>query len=261
MPKSENHKFKSLLVAQVLLKRTDEDHAVKTSDIIEHLKNYGITAEAHSVQRDIRALNELFEKDNNDDDFLSIYLGVGKVKATRVIEINQKEYIDNGDELSLEPEKVKNRFEYINDAPIVAEVGKSSSIGVVGDYNALCDTIINMSMDMAIRHYYKEVKMYYLFPGEEADKFSWLRWLRHVYNEDLKIKNIVMDEESSNTTLDYLYSKLSQRKNMPLTPGEKYDVHHVVFVFGVQIMDIVKCTTFPELYVIEYIQRLINAGK
>ena len=40
MPKSENHKLKSLLVAQVLLKRTDEEHAVKTSDIIEHLKNH-----------------------------------------------------------------------------------------------------------------------------------------------------------------------------------------------------------------------------
>lgn len=65
MPKSENHKFKSLLVAQVLLKRTDEDHAIKTSEIIEHLDNYGITAEAHSVQRDIRTLNKLFEKDND----------------------------------------------------------------------------------------------------------------------------------------------------------------------------------------------------
>ena len=65
MPKSENHKFKSLLVAQVLLKRTDEDHAIKTSEIIEHLDNYGITAEAHSVQRDIRVLNELFERDND----------------------------------------------------------------------------------------------------------------------------------------------------------------------------------------------------
>lgn len=65
MPKSENHKLKSLLVAQVLLKRTDEDHAIKTSEIIEHLDNYGITAEAHSVQRDIRTLNKLFEKDND----------------------------------------------------------------------------------------------------------------------------------------------------------------------------------------------------
>ena len=38
MPKSENYKFKSLLVAQVLLKNSDEDHAIKTSRIIEHLE-------------------------------------------------------------------------------------------------------------------------------------------------------------------------------------------------------------------------------
>ena len=37
MPKSENHKFKSLLVVQILLKNSDEDHAIKTSEIISHL--------------------------------------------------------------------------------------------------------------------------------------------------------------------------------------------------------------------------------
>ena len=42
----ENHKYKALLVAQVLLKRTDEDHAIRTSEIIDYLKEYGITAEA-----------------------------------------------------------------------------------------------------------------------------------------------------------------------------------------------------------------------
>lgn len=65
MPKSENQKFKSLLVAQVLLKQTDDKHAIKTSDIISHLEEYGILAEAHSVQRDIRMLNELFEIDTD----------------------------------------------------------------------------------------------------------------------------------------------------------------------------------------------------
>lgn len=31
-----------------------------------------------------------------------------------------------------------------------------------------------------------------------------------------------------------------------------------IIVLGVQIMDIIKCTTFPEMYVFEYVQRLIN---
>lgn len=63
--RSENQKFKSMLVAQVLLKRTDKDHAIKTSDIIAFLDDYGISAEAHSIQRDIRLLNQLFEIDTD----------------------------------------------------------------------------------------------------------------------------------------------------------------------------------------------------
>ena len=50
-----------MLVAQVLLKNSDEEHAIKTSRIIEHLETYGINAEAHSVQRDIKAFNELLK--------------------------------------------------------------------------------------------------------------------------------------------------------------------------------------------------------
>ena len=33
-----------------------------------------------------------------------------------------------------------------------------------------------------------------------------------------------------------------------------------IIVTGAQIIDIIKCTTFPEMYVFEYVQRIINAG-
>ena len=61
--KRPGQKFKSLLVWQYLLKNTDEDHAAKTKDIITHLKAYGITADRHSIARDVEALNELFALD------------------------------------------------------------------------------------------------------------------------------------------------------------------------------------------------------
>ena len=58
--KKPNQKLKPYLVQQYLLKNTDEDHAAKTKDIITHLKAYGITADRHSIARDVDALNELF---------------------------------------------------------------------------------------------------------------------------------------------------------------------------------------------------------
>ena len=33
-----------------------------------------------------------------------------------------------------------------------------------------------------------------------------------------------------------------------------------ICVIGQQIIDIIKCTTFPEMYVFEYVQSIINAG-
>lgn len=65
--KAKGQKYKSLLVWDILQKRTDEDHAIRLSEIVEHLKIYGITAERHSVKRDIDDLLDLLNKDQNVD--------------------------------------------------------------------------------------------------------------------------------------------------------------------------------------------------
>ena len=60
-------KYKSLLVWQILLKRTDENNGITVDEIVEHLKAYGITAERRSIYRDIRDLQELMEADYDAD--------------------------------------------------------------------------------------------------------------------------------------------------------------------------------------------------
>ena len=54
--KKKDQKYKSLLVWNLLLKRTDENHAAGIKEIQELLEDYGIEAERHSVSRDIKDL-------------------------------------------------------------------------------------------------------------------------------------------------------------------------------------------------------------
>ena len=61
--KRPGQKFKSLLVWQYLLKHTDDTHAASSEAIKGHLREYGITADRHSIARDIDALNDLFAID------------------------------------------------------------------------------------------------------------------------------------------------------------------------------------------------------
>ena len=60
--KKPGQKFKSLLVWDILQKRTDENHAVSIKVITDYLKTYGIEAERHSISRDINDLMELLNR-------------------------------------------------------------------------------------------------------------------------------------------------------------------------------------------------------
>ena len=56
MARAENQKLKLLYIAQILLERTDEEHAITTQELIDTLEQYGIRAERKSIYTDIDAL-------------------------------------------------------------------------------------------------------------------------------------------------------------------------------------------------------------
>lgn len=59
--KRENQKLKAYLIMQLIKKNADYENLLSTAEIIETLKEYGISAEQKSVQRDIKAINEMLE--------------------------------------------------------------------------------------------------------------------------------------------------------------------------------------------------------
>lgn len=53
MAKSEKQKLKLLYLMQLLLEKTDEEHAVTMSEIIEYLEKNDIQAERKSIYNDM----------------------------------------------------------------------------------------------------------------------------------------------------------------------------------------------------------------
>ena len=58
MAKSENQKQKILVLLDLFKSKTDEDHGVTTSDIIDYLAEHGIKAERKTVYADLNTLKE-----------------------------------------------------------------------------------------------------------------------------------------------------------------------------------------------------------
>lgn len=174
----------------------------------------------------------IFERSAADKDFLNIYLGTGSVEAAVPVKYTKQEFVDTEDPITTLPEKVEQENHYLQNAPIVSRFDQSCGVGIVGPRPVLEGVLKNLSLDLAIRHFYKEVKMYYLFADPEENAIQWVKWLRHAYNNEIGIRNIMCDDESRKILLENLYSILSSREAAKKEQENiTFETFYVVFVY------------------------------
>ena len=188
-----------------------------------------------SLENSIREVDgfgrRLFEKTQDDKDFLQVYLGRGRVESANQIVYNKQEFVDLEDPLATIPADLAEKYKYIENAPIISDFNASCGVGVVGPKTILEQILKNMTLDISIRHFYNEVKMVYILSDDYTSKMQWVRWLQNVDNQKLGVKNIVCDEESKNIILEDLYITLSSRENAATVNKDiVFPEHYVVFV-------------------------------
>lgn len=188
-----------------------------------------------------RSINEaigfgrrLFEKAPGDMDFLDVYLGDGRIESGNQVKYKEQDFIDSEDPLASIPQKVSEEFRYLDDAPVVSDFFKSNGVGIVGESTELKQMLTNITLDLALRHFYNEVKFAYILNEFFVQDFDWLRYLRNVYNAPLDLNNIICDDESYNVILEHLYVILSSREIAASQPKKnQFDVFYIVFVTDV----------------------------
>lgn len=188
-----------------------------------------------SLENSIREVDNfgrrLFERTQDDKDFLQVYLGRGRVESANQIVYNKQEFVDLEDPLATIPADLAEKYKYIDNAPIISDFNVSCGVGVVGSKPILEQTLKNMTLDISIRHFYNEVKMVYILSDEYTSKMQWIRWLQNVDNQKLGVKNIVCDEESKNIILEDMYIMLSSRENaVTVNKDIVFPEHYIVFV-------------------------------
>ena len=61
MPKGSNHKYKFMYLMRVMLEKTDDEHSLTMSQIMDELEKYGVTAERKSVYSDFQDMTDKFD--------------------------------------------------------------------------------------------------------------------------------------------------------------------------------------------------------
>lgn len=170
--------------------------------------------------------SDLFERTLNDKDFLNIRIGTGDIKAKRQIDYKKQERLEIEDDLHNQPENIFNEYKMVNHAPVVCDLVTNNAVGIVGNEENRFSFLKNIVIDIIARHFYTEVKIFFIVEEERTSRIEWLRFLPHVHNSETSMRNISCDIESKNLIFEYLYKELSLREQ-----NQKFSEYLVIFFY------------------------------
>ncbi len=168
--------------------------------------------------------SELFDRTPEDEDFLDIYLGIGKREAERKIEYKEQEKLETGDDLCQIPTQLSEEYKYIEDAPIYLKAKDANAIGVIGRKEYQDEFIKCLLIDIVSRQYFGDVNVYAFI--DDVQKYSWLKLIPHIQSNS-QFRNIVCDTESKNIVFEYLYKELTYRSENKNVQG-----HNIIFILN-----------------------------
>lgn len=225
--------FMAIVTTIISIKEGNKEYKLKSAERIEKYNNY-INRKRAEIQQfrkqENNELNEifvsqnateqrfdvfssnLFDRSKTDEDYLYVRIGSGDVHSKREVNYKKQEKLEIEDELQLLPERICKEFEYVHSAPIVCDFKGINAIGIVGEPEYRFEFLKNIVIDIVARQYYSDVKLIFVAEKTHKEKVLWFRFLPHVYNDTLKVRNIVCDDESKNLIYEYLYKELTIRE-------------------------------------------------
>ena len=168
---------------------------------------------------------DLFDRSKDDEDFLTVRLGTGNKKAIKEIDYKKQEKLEVEDDLQQIPEKLYNEYNKIPDVPIVCDLKEAGAIGIIGCDEDRYDIFKNIVVDICARQFFSDINLFIVTLEENKEKIHWARLLPHTYNNQIKMRNIVYDDDGKNVIFEFLYKELTRREET-----KKFDVRYVVFL-------------------------------
>ena len=163
-----------------------DEFKAKLLDAEEKLKNFNtrqitvMNAELPEIPRLLNAAQKrssiLWNRRTSDNDFLSVRLGVGKTETLAEVRLEIPAGAA-GSDYAKESRALKEKYAYVENAPICCDIRKNHITGIVGapaDTNRL---IRNILIQLSASHCYTDLRIVYL---DSNPNMAWVSKLPHV---------------------------------------------------------------------------------
>lgn len=164
------------------------------------------------VQRIMRKDSKLWEKTPSHNDFLSVRLGVGSAPLEMHIKYTKQAIVMETDPLLMEPQRLALEFEKVPNVPITVNLLTSEICGIAGESQKTSQLVKQMLLQIVTHHGYDDVRIILLSGEEELDKWSWMKVLPHLWDDEFNVRFLLCGKAMAHQTLSGIYASLKERE-------------------------------------------------
>lgn len=156
----------------------------------------------------------LWERRVEDDDFLTVRLGLGNLPIEADIEYPNKEFSLEDDNLVELINSVAKKSKVIKNVPITASLtSKNIAAAIIENNDRITEKFAqNLIMQLIALHSYADLKLVFLLKKEKTIRWENMKTLPHVWDEQKQIRFWADDYEDMKDISRYLEMELNNRR-------------------------------------------------
>lgn len=179
--------------------------------------------------------HSLWERLPEHTDFLSIRLGKGKVPFCITLKMSDTNQIfGEEDALLSKASNLINKYRELPEVPICFNLLDNISVGVTGDREAILNFSRSVAAFLATTHAYDELKLGVVCQAEEYDRWKWMRWLPHMWDDSMQQRFFAKDRKGAqiifSSLLDILKGRDISIKSSEMSSKSNYIPIYVLFI-------------------------------
>lgn len=163
-------------------------------------------------------VNALNKKNRNfwwrqyhNQEFLSIRVGIGRMKSMVNLNTPEEHFEIETDDLLEASKKIKNNYEYIEQAPVNMALKNSGVTSIVCQKENMDNIIKEIFSQLLILHSSLDLKIVMLTNKDNNYKWEFLKYVPHVFSEDKSVRFYATTDQEAKYVSNYLEDILKLR--------------------------------------------------
>lgn len=156
--------------------------------------------------------HRLWERTIEDDDFLSVRIGIGQVPFELEIARPEEKFAMVEDTLEDEYKKICENTNIIEDAPVVTSFSKNNiSAFISKDYEIIRKFMRTIILQLVTFQSYDELKLVFMLNETKSSEWDYVKLLPHVWDDSKQVRFFADNDSDMNEISNYLQEELKNR--------------------------------------------------